>query len=137
MLWLQLIVWQQQLLLVGLWLLGQQLWLQQQLLWLQQQLLWLQQQLLVGQSFLSAVVVVLVVVAMMVLHKLVPQQVGPLFSVPTLSMKGRLLRAGAATHMFEDVQPKAGEVVPEFVTVDKTFYFFYFLITVLTNNVVC
>ena len=127
MLRLQLVVLQQQLLLLllfGLWLLGQQLlWLQQQLLWLQQQLLWLQQQWLVLQSFSSAGGVV--VVAVTVLHKLVPQQLGPLLSVPILSMNGRLPRAGAATHVFEDVQPKAGEVPSEFVTVDKTLYYFF------------
>ena len=120
MLRLQLVVLQQQLLLLllfGLWLLGQQL------LWLQQQLLWLQQQWLVLQSFSSAGGVV--VVAVTVLHKLVPQQLGPLLSVPILSMNGRLPRAGAATHVFEDVQPKAGEVPSEFVTVDKTLYYFF------------
>ena len=74
----------------------------------------------VGASVVVVVgAAVVVVVAMTVLHKLVPQQAGPLLSVPTLSMNGRLPRTGAAAQMFEDVQPKVGEVVPEIVTVDK------------------
>ena len=95
MLRLLLTVWQQKLLLVGLWLLGQQL--------------------KVGQSFSLAVVVVVVAagVALIVLHKLVPQQVGPLMNVPILSMKGRLPMPGAAAHKFEDAQPKGGGVPSE------------------------
>ena len=73
----------------------------------------------VGAAVVVVVGATVVVVAMTVLHKLVPQQAGPLLSVPTLSMNGRLPRTGAAAQMFEDVQPKVGEVVPEIVTVDK------------------
>ena len=66
------------------------------------------------------VAVVVVVVVMTVLHKLVPQQAGPLVMVPTSCMKGSVLRTVAAAHRFKDAQPKAGEVTDPFVTKDET-----------------
>ncbi|KAG7232458.1 hypothetical protein INR49_008836 [Caranx melampygus] len=53
------------------------------------------------------------------LQRSVSQQVGPLLMVPTVSRKGRLPRLAAAAHMFEDAQPKAGEVVEPLVTADE------------------
>ena len=64
--------------------------------------------------------VVVVVVVVRVLHKLVPQQAGPLVMVPTSCMKGSVLRLSAAAHRFVDAQPTAGEVTAPFVTKDET-----------------
>ena len=69
-----------------------------------------------GVVMVVVVGVVVVVVIVRVLHKLVPQQAGPLVMVPTFCMKGSVPRLVAAAHRFEDAQPKAGEVTSPYVT---------------------
>ena len=74
----------------------------------------------VGEMVVVVGVEVELIAVVTVLHKLVPQQAGPLVMAPTLCMKGSDPRLAAAAHRFVDAQPKAGEVPPVFVTKDET-----------------
>lgn len=54
------------------------------------------------------------------LHKLVPQQNGPLVMLPTLCKEGRILCLAVSVHRFADAQPKTEELVAPFVTLNFT-----------------